>query len=67
MKPIWYFVGLILLSMGGLIALTDVYYMINPIDANTVLAEIHPRLWWGSLMFIAGVIYVVKNKNVTID
>ena len=47
MKPIWYFVGLILLVMGGLILITGIYQVINPPERITILAETHPNIWWG--------------------
>ena len=63
MKPIWYFVGLILLVMGGLVALTGVYQLLNPPDVKTVLAEIHPGIWWGTVMVIFGAVLFFKSKN----
>ncbi len=63
MKPIWYFVGLILLVIGSLIFLAGLYQIVNPPQIKTVLAEIHPNLWWGIIMIIAGVILYNKNKK----
>jgi hypothetical protein len=54
MKPIWYFVGLMLLMMGSLIALGGVYDLINPPAVKTVLGETHPNLWWGAVMALFG-------------
>ena len=34
MKPIWYFVGLILLVMGTLILLSGIYHLISPPAVN---------------------------------
>jgi hypothetical protein len=65
MKPIWYFVGLILLVMGGLILCSGLYQMINPPLVKTVLAEMHPNLWWGSIMIIFGGGMFIKTKNQT--
>ncbi|MEG8947312.1 hypothetical protein [Rosettibacter firmus] len=66
MKPIWYFVGLILLIMGGIIFLTGIYYLINPSARVTVLSEIHPNIWWGAVMLIFGSIMYFKFKKETI-
>ena len=52
MKPIWFFVGLILLIMGGIIVLTGIYFMINPSADKKVLSSLHPDLWWGAIMVI---------------
>lgn len=66
MKPIWYFVGLILLSMGALIFLTGLYLLVNPPSAQTVLASTHPNLWWGGIMTAAGALFIIKNRNVRV-
>jgi divalent metal cation (Fe/Co/Zn/Cd) transporter len=64
MKPIWYFVGLILLVMGVLIFLSGLYQLINPPTTTTVLAETHPNLWWGALMIaFGGVMYLKTRKH----
>jgi uncharacterized membrane protein HdeD (DUF308 family) len=67
MKPIWYFVGLILLIMGGIIFLSGLYQLANPPQNQVVLGENHPDIWWGALMVIVGIIYVVKNRKVKIE
>ena len=65
MKPIWYFVGLILSVMGGLIFLSGLYQLINPPAATTVLAETHPNLWWGALMVAFGGVMYLKTRKQT--
>ncbi|OGU56410.1 MAG: hypothetical protein A2V66_05980 [Ignavibacteria bacterium RBG_13_36_8] len=67
MKPIWYFVGLILFIMGGIVLLTGTYQFFSPPETKTVLGEIHPRIWWGAIMIIFGGIMFLKNKNVSVD
>ena len=67
MKPIWHFVGLILLAMGALIAIAGVYYLFNPTESTTVLKELHPNLWWGGLMMVVGLVFLWKNKNVRVE
>ncbi len=64
MKPIWYFVGLILMIIGGIIFLTGIYQIIVPPQLKTVLAEIHPNIWWGAIMFIFGVIMFWKTRKI---
>jgi divalent metal cation (Fe/Co/Zn/Cd) transporter len=63
MKPIWYFVGLILLIMGGLILLSGIYHLISPPEAKTVLADLHPDIWWGALMIIFGGTLYLKTRR----
>lgn len=61
-KPIWYFVGLILMLMGGIILCTGVYYFLNPTELKTVLAETHPNIWWGGIMLLFGFVLYWKTK-----
>jgi FtsH-binding integral membrane protein len=63
MKPIWYFVGLILLVIGGLVFLSGLYQLINPPTATTVLAELHPNLWWGVIMIVFGGVMYLKTRK----
>jgi hypothetical protein len=67
MKPIWFFVGIILLAMGGIIFITGIVALFTGSKNGSVLYEIHPDIWWGALMIIVGLIYFIKNKNVKIE
>ncbi len=67
MKPIWYFVGLLLLSMGSIITLAGVYQVFNPPAQPTVLAHLHPGLWWGGIMTFAGLMFLFTNRNKTVE
>ncbi|MBU2444969.1 MAG: hypothetical protein KJ666_05275 [Bacteroidetes bacterium] len=67
MKPIWYFVGLILVITGLILVGAGIYSLIYPGDEKKVLADLHPNLWWGIFMVIVGLIYWIKNRNVTIE
>jgi hypothetical protein len=67
MKPIWYFVGLILLIIGSIIFVTGLYILFSPPETNPVLGELYPNIWWGALMIVVGFIYVFKNKNVIVE
>jgi len=66
MKPIWFFVGLILLAMGGLIFLTGIYLLIVPSARETVLSNIHPNIWWGIIMMVFGGIMFIKTQKQTV-
>ncbi len=64
MKPIWFFVGLILLIVGGIIFATGIYLYLNPESAKTVLANTYPNLWWGGIMMFFGVLLLlIKDKG----
>lgn len=67
MKPIWYFVGLILSVIGLIILLTGIYMLISPAQSKSVLGELHPDIWWGAIMVIVGVIFILRNRNVKIE
>jgi len=89
MKPIWHFVGLILLVMGGVILLTGLYiFFVRPIGPvmvellrnpglwlgfklsvivgpprATVLASLHPDIWWGGFMVVCGLLFILLRKR----
>ncbi len=63
MKPIWYFVGLILSLMGTIIFLTGLYTLYHPESTQKVLSQTHPDIWWGALMTVIGLIYVLFNRK----
>ena len=66
MKPIWYFVGLLLSVMGLIIFATGIYILINPGENKTVLSHLNPDVWWGAVMIIAGGILLIKNWKVKV-
>ncbi len=67
MVTIWFLVGLVLLSMGGIVFLSGLYYLISPNEVRTVLYELHPDIWWGGIMVAAGLLFVLTNRKVRID
>ena len=67
MKPIWFFVGLILLAMGLVLFINGIYYLFAPVGKQTVLQHLHPDVWWGGLMMIVGLIYIIKNRKVKVE
>ena len=54
--PVWFFVGVILLIYGVVIFATGMYGLFHP--PSTVLAELHPAIWWGALLTVIGGVYV---------
>ncbi len=67
MKPIWYFVGLILLTVGGIILLTGIYLVANPPEVKTVLFDTHPNIWWGIIMIVFGAALYFKNRKKIVE
>ncbi len=64
MKPIWYFVGVILTVIGILVVISGVMNLINPPLEPTVLAHLHVNLWWGLIITVAGLAMWLTNRRV---
>jgi len=62
MISIWFFIGLILTVYGLLILGAGIYDLISPAKLKVVLAELHAGVWWGALLVVLGVIYIVKFR-----
>lgn len=58
MLSIWFFVGLMLTLLGTIITITGVYYIYRP-PQHVVLAALNPSLWWGAIMIVAGLIFLL--------
>ena len=67
MKPIWYFVGLLLLIMGTIIVIAGIFTWMNPPPEHKVLAYLHPDIWWGGVMVLGGLIFLISNRKKTVD
>jgi hypothetical protein len=67
MRPIWYFVGLLLTIIGVIITLTGLYYLVSPPEHQTVLGEMHPNIWWGAIILFAGILYLVFNRKKIVE
>jgi hypothetical protein len=67
MRPIWYFVGLILSVMGGIIFLTGLYLLISPSQSKTILSDTHPNIWWGLVILLFGLLMYFKTRNDTVQ
>ncbi|MGB2869578.1 MAG: hypothetical protein WBD36_14070 [Bacteroidota bacterium] len=63
MKPIWYFVGLLLVMLGSVIVLAGLYTWLNPPPEQKILASLHPDVWWGGVMIIGGLIFLLTNRK----
>jgi FtsH-binding integral membrane protein len=58
--PVWFFVGLLLLIYGLLILYSGLSEWRNP--APTVLSQLHAPVWWGALMVVLGIVYVLMFR-----
>jgi hypothetical protein len=66
MKPIWYFVGLMLALMGLVVEVSGLYRYFSGEHTKTVLENLHPEIWWGAIIIIAGVILLLVNRKATV-
>ena len=58
--PVWFFVGLLLFVYGWMILVSGLAEWSHPSD--TVLANLHAPVWWGSLLIILGSIYCLMFR-----
>jgi hypothetical protein len=66
MKSIWYFVGLLLTTMGIIITISGLYSLMHPPAEQKVLSDLHPDLWWGLFMLIFGLAFGLFNRGRTV-
>jgi len=57
---IWFFSGVLLLVYGVLILATGIYELSHPVHVE--LSYLHPAIWWGAMMTVFGLFYVVKFR-----
>lgn len=61
--PIWFFIGVQLLLYGGMICCYGVYEAATGNYPPTVeLTSLHTPIWWGGLLLLLGVFYVLKFR-----
>ncbi len=56
---IWFFIGLLMLIYGILIAAAEIYDAATGQPTTVVLANLHVGIWWGLLMLVIGLIYTI--------
>jgi len=60
---IWFFIGLQLLVYGVIIFGYGLYEAISGSYAPGVqLTNLHTQIWWGGLLLLLGLLYVVKFR-----
>lgn len=57
MVSIWFLIGLLLVAYGLLIVGAGIYEAVIPPARPTVLANLHPGIWWGLLILALGGFY----------
>ncbi len=59
--PVWFFIGVLLTVYGALILGYGVMELFIGV-ANVQLAELHTPIWWGAILLVFGLLYVVKFR-----
>ncbi|MCC6857818.1 MAG: hypothetical protein IT158_04620 [Bryobacterales bacterium] len=59
---IWFFIGLLLSVYGALILGAGIYDYFNPTPRDVVLAQLHAAIWWGALLLVLGLFYVIHFR-----
>jgi hypothetical protein len=60
--PIWFFIGVLLVSYGVLITGYGLYEVATGQLADVQLKELHAPLWWGATLLVLGLFYTVKFR-----
>lgn len=65
---IWFFIGLLLTVYGLLILGSGLYELSSPgagaqtgIESN-VMPQLHAAIWWGGLLLVSGLVYVLSFR-----
>ena len=59
---IWFFSGILLLAYGVLITATGLWELSHPLVNPPVLSNLHAPIWWGAVMVVGGLLYIVKFR-----
>jgi hypothetical protein len=57
---IWFFAGVLFLVYGVIITAEGFWELAHPPAHPPVLFNLHPSIWWGGMMGIAGLIYTIR-------
>jgi hypothetical protein len=61
--PIWFFIGVLLVVYGTMILGYGVFEWVTlSYPAGVELTNLHTPVWWGGLLTVLGLVYVVKFR-----
>jgi hypothetical protein len=63
MKSIWFFVGLLLTTIGAVITASGLYSLFHPSPNPKLLSNLHPDLWWGLFMLAFGLFFAIFHRK----
>jgi uncharacterized membrane protein HdeD (DUF308 family) len=56
-----------LTAMGAVVLVSGLIDYTGERTAKTVLSELHPALWWGVIMIVAGLIFFLSNRKAKVE
>jgi cytochrome c biogenesis protein CcdA len=59
---IWFFIGILLGIYGVLILASGINDLIHPYAYTVKMANLHADIWWGALLIVLALIYIIKFK-----
>ena len=60
---IWFFIGLLLTVYGAMILGYGIFETVSgTYPPGVQLTELHTPLWWGGILFVLGLLYVIKFR-----
>ena len=60
---IWFFIGLLLTVYGAMILGYGIFETVTgSYPAGVQLTELHTPVWWGGVLFVLGLLYVIKFR-----
>jgi hypothetical protein len=60
---IWFFIGVLLGIYGGLVLGYGIYeYATGLYPAGVQLTQLHTPIWWGALLLVIGLFYLIKFR-----
>ena len=60
--PIWFFIGLMLTIYGAMVLGYGLYEVVTRTLAPVELNYLHTPVWWGTLLLLLGLLYVIKFR-----
>ncbi len=57
---IWFFIGILLGIYGILILASGINDLFHPYAYTVKLAYLHADIWWGALLILLALIYIIK-------
>jgi heme/copper-type cytochrome/quinol oxidase subunit 3 len=61
--PIWFFIGVLLTVYGAMILGYGIYEAATgDYPQGVQLTDLHTPIWWGAILLLLGLLYVVKFR-----